>query len=103
MTLPIRKGIVLAALAGVCVCGLEAAEQKTFKTPIAAAQALVAAAQKGAREEVVAILGEAVREALSTGNPAQDQVEKAVILRLAHESTVVKPDEENSDRSIVYF
>jgi len=103
MTLRIRSCVVLAALAGASVTVMRAAEQKTFKTPATAAHALVAAAQRGAREEVVAILGEELRGALSTGSPAQDQVERAVLLRLAQESTTVKPDDQNSDRSVVYL
>ena len=74
-----------------------------FKTPQAAAQALIAAAQRGVREEVVAILGEEVRGALSTGSPAQDMVEREVLLKLAQESTIIKPDERNVNRAIVYL
>jgi hypothetical protein len=82
---------------------LQAAEQRTFKSPGTAAQALIAAAQKGAREEVVSILGEGMRAALSTGSPAQDQIEKAVLLKLAAESTAVKTDDQNPDRAIMYL
>ncbi|SPE40904.1 conserved exported hypothetical protein [Candidatus Sulfopaludibacter sp. SbA3] len=103
MTSRLRNGALLAALAGFSAGGIRAAEQKTFKTPVAAAQALVAAAQKGAREEVVAILGEELRERLSTGSAAQDQVEKATLLKLAKESTTAKPDERNPNRATVYL
>jgi hypothetical protein len=93
----------LAALAGLSIAAAQPPNQKTFQSPDTAAQALVAAAQKGAREEVVAILGEEIREALSTGNPAQDQVEKAVILKLAQESTTARLDQDNPDRATVYL
>jgi len=63
----------------------------------------VAAAQKGARADVVEIIGEELRGALSTGSPAQDQVEKAIILKLAKESTIAKLDEKNPDRATVYL
>ncbi len=96
-----RNSLMIAVLAA--TAALPAAEQKTFRTPAAAAQALVAAAQKGAREAVVAILGEELRSRLSTGSPAQDQVERAVLLRLAQEATVAKPDPENAGRYVVYL
>jgi len=95
--------MITAALAAISVACLTAAEQKTFQTPTAAAKALVAAAQKSAREEVVAILGEELRASLSTGSLAQDQVERAVLLKLAEESTVAKPDTGNPDRFVVYL
>ena len=98
-----RNYAIAMALAGLAMAEMQAAEQKTFPSPGAAAQALVAAARRGAREEVVAILGEEVRDALSTGSPAQDQVEKAVLLRLAAEATTTKPDDRNPDRAIVYL
>jgi len=103
MTTRFRNLRMLAALAAISAAGLTAADQRTFPTPAAAAKALVAAAQKGAREEVVAILGEELRGALSTGSPAQDQVERAVLLKLALESTVAKPDEKSPDRYLVYL
>jgi Protein of unknown function (DUF2950) len=85
------------------VCALQAAEQRTFKTPEAAAKALVAAALKGEREEMVAILGEEVRDALSTGSPAQDLVQRAVLLKLAQEATVARPDDQDPNKAIVYL
>jgi hypothetical protein len=103
MRFQLRYSAIAAVLAGVSIAGAQAAEQKTFASPTAAAKALVAAAQKSAREEVVAILGEDVRAALSTGNPAQDQVEKAVLLKLAEEATVAKLEEGNPNRAIVYM
>ncbi len=103
MTFKLRVSGVVTALIGFSVATMQAAEQRTFKTPAAAAQALIAAAQKGQREEVVAILGEQLRDELSTGNPAQDQVEKAVLMRLALESTVTRPDEDKPEQVIVYL
>jgi hypothetical protein len=103
MTSQFTNNLIITAVAGLSIAGVDAADQKTFKTPGAAAQALVAAAQKGARGEVIAILGEELRGALSTGSPAQDQVEKAVLLKLAKESTIAKPDEKNPDRATVYL
>ena len=97
MTLRIAITSICTVLAGL------SEDQKTFNAPDAAAKALVFAAQRGAREEVVAILGEGLRRALSTGSPAQDLVEKAVLLKLAEESTMTKPDEKNQDRAIVYL
>ena len=102
MTFRFGNILLITAVAGLCVTGA-AAEQTTFKTPGAAAQALVTAAQKGAREQVIAILGEEVRDALSTGSPGQDQVEKAVLLKLAEESTIARPDVQNPNRAIVYL
>jgi len=103
MTKRFATGVIVTAVAGLFVVPLSAAEQKTFKTPAAAAQALVAAAQNGTREDVLAILGEELRSRLSSGSPAQDQVEKAVLLKLAQESTTTKPDPGNPDRVIVYL
>jgi hypothetical protein len=103
MTIRFRKSIITTILAAASVAAAGAAEQKTFATPTAAVKALVAAAQKGAREEVVAIIGEGIREALSTGNPAQDQVERAVLLKLAAEAAVAKPDEDTPGRYIMYL
>jgi hypothetical protein len=92
-----------AALVAMSVSGIQAADQKTFKTPSAAAHALVAAAQKGAREEVVSILGEEIRPALTSGSPSQDQIEKAVMLELAAEAVVTKPDGGKPERMIMYL
>ncbi len=103
MTIQFRNSAILAALACLSLGGLRAADQKTFKTPQAAANALIAAAQKGAREEVLSILGEELRERLSTGSAAQDHVERAALLKLAQESTKAKPDEQNADRALVYL
>jgi Protein of unknown function (DUF2950) len=103
MTTKFRNGAILTALACLSLGGLRAADQKTFKTPQAAAQALIAAAQKGAREEVLAILGDELRDRLTSDSPAQDHVERAALLRLAQESTKAKPDEQNPDRAIVYL
>jgi hypothetical protein len=97
------SGIIIAAFLSFPAAGFQAAEQKTFKTPDAAAQALIAAAKKGAHEQVVAILGKEVSEALTTGNPAQDHIERAVLFELADESTKAKPDEQQPDRAIVYL
>jgi hypothetical protein len=99
----LRNGTIIAGLAALSLFGLQAAEQKTFKTPESAAQALVAAARQHARNEVNAILGEEVRDVLSTGNPAEDQIERAVLLRLAAESTKVRPDDQAPGRAIVYL
>lgn len=98
-----KQGVMAAALAAMSLSALQAAEQKTFKTPGAAAQALVAAAQRGAREEVVAMLGEEIRGALSSGSPSQDQIERAVLLNLAHEAVVTKPDDDKPEQMIVYL
>jgi hypothetical protein len=99
----LRTKSVAAALAAMAVSGIQAAEQKTFKTPGAAAHALVAAAQKGAREEVVAILGEEIRPALTSGSPSQDQIEKAVMLELAAEAVATKPADDKPEQMIVYL
>src|SRR6476646_7600337 len=85
------------------VCALQAAEQRTFKTAEAAAKALVAAALKGEREEVVAILGEDLRDELSTGSPAQDLGQRAVLLKVAQEATVARPDDQDPNKAIVYL
>jgi hypothetical protein len=103
MTSQLTINLIITTITGLFITAADAADQKTFKTPGAAAQALVTAAEKGARTDVVAILGEELRGALSTGSPAQDQVEKAVLMRLAREATVAKLDEKNSDRAIVYL
>src|SRR5260221_11179252 len=103
MTSKFTANLIITALAGLSIAGVDAADQKTFKTPAAAAQALVAAAQKGARAEVISIIGEELRGAVSTGSPAQDLVEKAVLLKLAKESTIAKLDEKNPDRATVYL
>ena len=97
MSLRIGIGLLCMVLPGL------AADQKTFNAPDTAAKALVSAAQRGAREEVVAILGEGLRGALSTGSAAQDLVEKAVLMKLAEEATVTKPDEKNPNKAIVYL
>ena len=103
MTSKFTVCLIITAVAGRSIAGVDAADQKTFRTPDAAAQALVAAAQKETRAEVIAIIGEELRGAVSTGSPAQDQVEKAVILRLAKESTIAKVDAKNPDRATVYL
>jgi hypothetical protein len=97
------KNVLAAAVIAMSVSGMQAADQKTFKTPNAAAHALVAAAQKGAREEVVAILGEEIRPALTSGSPSQDQIERAVMLELASEAVVTKPDDEKPEQTIMYL
>lgn len=95
---------LLAGMAPLCPsAGAQPTEQKTFKTPDDATRALISAARRGARDEVVAILGAQMRDALSTGNPAEDQIEHAVLLRLADEATNVRADSENPARAIIYL
>jgi hypothetical protein len=94
---------VTALLIGFCPGGARAAEQRTFATPEAAAAAVIDAARNGTREDVLAILGEDLRGRLSTGSPAQDQMEKATILRLADEAVAVKRGDADPNHMIVYL
>lgn len=61
--------IVFAPLAG----GAQSLQQKTFSTPTAALEALLAAARTGDSKELLTILGEAAEATLYSGDAVQDQ------------------------------
>jgi hypothetical protein len=69
-----------------------AAEQKTFPTPQAAMDGLIAALAAADREAVLAIFGEEYADFLTGGDEAAARVEWRTVFELAKEATVLRPD-----------
>lgn len=73
-------GLILAATLAVFVLVPAASAQQTFKTPDAAAEALVAAARAGDRKALEAVLGPGSAEIVSSGDAVQDENTRKVFV-----------------------
>jgi hypothetical protein len=70
-----------------------AAEQKTFATPVEAVQALVKSAEDWNQEEMLAVLGDAGKELVFSGDPVQDEANaKAFLKAYQSKHTIVTRD-----------
>lgn len=77
------------------------AQVKTFDTPDAAAQAVIAAAEKNDAAELNAIFGTNNKAILSTGDPKQDAEERAQFARVARAKHHIEKDPMNLHRVIL--
>ncbi|HTO75467.1 MAG TPA: DUF2950 domain-containing protein [Thermoanaerobaculia bacterium] len=77
-----------------------AAAQKTFDTPKAAADALVAAAEKYDLPTLKEILGKDGEALVVTKDPVQDKNQLAAFAAKAHEKSEIVPDEKNPNLAI---
>jgi hypothetical protein len=92
----------IAVLAGSFDAKAQSPAQTTFPTPQAAASALVKAAQSETPDSLVPILGATMIDALRTGDPARNKLERQLFLAGAKKRTKVEPDPDDSKRMIVY-
>jgi len=69
---------------------------KTFDSAEAAAQALMEAAEKDDVAGLSALFGPAGKDVLTSGDPQQDNKERAEFARLAHDKHQLEPDEMNA-------
>jgi len=76
--------------------------QKTFPTPQAAVNALVAAVKTHSADALFAVIGEPMRGTLSTGNTLLDMVNRDHFLKAAKTSRIA-PDPNEPTRRIAYF
>src|SRR5262245_27381130 len=72
------RGLSMAAIAALCALLVVAqpagaTDAKTFPTPEAAAQALIAAAKSGDKQSILAVLGSDAQDLVSTGDEVQDK------------------------------
>lgn len=84
-----------------CAAILFAQAQKTFDTPQAAADALIAAAADNNTAELEAILGPQGKTILTSGNPDQDKSERQEFASIAHNRHELQHDSMTSKRMIL--
>jgi hypothetical protein len=72
--------------------------QRTFDSAQAAAEAAINAAEKNDAAELSAIFGPRGKEIVTTGDPKQDQNERAEFARLARSQHQLQPDPLNPER-----
>jgi hypothetical protein len=80
---------------------LAAQPARVFDTPEEAAQALIAAAEKNDTSELLALLGPNGKALLTSGNPQQDEKERAEFVRLARGKHRLEPDPMNKNKVFV--
>jgi hypothetical protein len=75
------------------------AQQRTFDTPKAAADALVAAADPFDAAALAAILGPDGKDLIKTDDPVQDRNQMSAFVAKAREKSAIVPDPKNPDRA----
>jgi hypothetical protein len=84
----------LLFFAGTVLSGsIAVAAQKTFASAEEAAQALVAADERNDTAELLTILGDNAKDLVASGDPAQDNDERAQFVKLARQALKIVPDE----------
>lgn len=96
----------LIAIAVGCVSGAAPAQTqpihpKMFDTPQAAAQALITAAGNDNTNELTEILGSSAKGILTSGNAAQDQVERREFSKLAMAKNQIEPSSMDNNMAVV--
>ena len=84
-----------------CAAILFAQAQKTFDTPQAAANALIAAASDNSTAELDAIFGPQGKTILTSGNPAQDKSEREEFATIARDKHQLERDSMDRNRMIL--
>jgi Protein of unknown function (DUF2950) len=89
------RGLLLAALLALGAAGqaeiAAAAEQKSFASPEAAANALIEAARNDDIQQMLAILGPDAKDIVSSGDPVQDKAATARFAAAARQMTRLDP------------
>jgi len=75
--------------------------QQTFDSPQAASDALIQAARSNDTAQMRAIFGSQGQQILTSGNPSQDQAERAEFAKLAAEQHNVEMDSRNPNRALL--
>ncbi len=97
MRLTLATGILLAAIPAASF----AQSRKTFDSPEDAAEAAIQAAEQNDTANLTALFGPNPRALVSSGNPQQDQQERAEFAKLAHAKHRLEKDSMNPDRMIL--
>ena len=80
---------------------LMAAPQKTFPTPEAAVQALVAAAKSNSTDELASVLGDDMKDQFKTGEASLSDLDRALFIQAA-ESVATLQSAESPDKLVLY-
>ena len=85
----------------VAAAGSAFAQQKTFDTPEAAAQALIEAASKNDSAALTALLGSSAKGILTSGDAKQDDAERQEFAKIANQKHHLEPSSMSSHVRIV--
>jgi hypothetical protein len=96
-----RNGILSTYVAVVLALAAPLCAQQRFDSADAAAQAVIAAAEKHDSAALAAIFGPTGNGALTSGSPTQDRAEQSEFAQLARTKYQLVPDQRNSNRMIL--